>query len=107
MKYSIRKDGATFTIYNENNVPQIIPNHRVWFRTKDEAIDALAYAALKFEWGSEAQIDAENTFFEELSREYGIDWEQHDYLLKATLPEAIAYAQDAVKAIKQEVGEMK
>ena len=61
-------------------------------KTNNMVIDNLVEIALSEEYGSSAQINAENAFFEYFSLHYDFDPEEHEYLLKATLEEAFNYA---------------
>lgn len=56
------------------------------------------------EWGSEHQVMAENLFWTLSERWFGVDWEGHEYLLKATTEEMMSYAFGVMKAICKEQG---
>lgn len=48
-------------------------------------------ATMSLEWGSPEQIEAQNNVFLKTEELYGIDWEQHNYLMKATTEEMMTY----------------
>ena len=50
-----------------------------------------AKLAISLDWGSEEQIQADTNVYIISADYFGIDWEEHDYLLKATTPEAMDY----------------
>lgn len=47
-------------------------------------------------WGSELQIAAQNAIYDKTSEHYGIDWEDHTYLLKAETNEACLYVMGVI-----------
>jgi len=63
-------------------------------------IDNLIDNANGLEWGTEDQINAENSVYDLTSELFGIDWNDHsDYLLKATTPEAMEYVSNTINKL--------
>jgi len=65
---------------------------------------AIAERAAQLEWGTDEQIDTEDAFYTLSERWFGIDWENHTYLLKATTSEAMAYGLKIIAAIIEGLG---
>ena len=59
----------------------------------NKLISLLKHEAINSEWGSDKQINAENGYFSLTGYIFGIDWEEHTYLMKATTEEMIEYAE--------------
>lgn len=64
-----------------------------------EDLKIIGQAAVDFEWGSHAQIELENLFFNMAQDEFGVDLESDDWVgfsLKATTPEMVEKALEMI-----------
>lgn len=66
--------------------------NKIIFERADEA-SRLAES----EWGSDQQVAAESEAYDVSAKHYGIDWEEHPYLLHATTEEAMTHVKDYVR----------
>lgn len=60
------------------------------------ALESALKDMVSLEWGSEEQIEAENTSFNLSADLFGVDWDDHPYLLKATTAESANYIRKTV-----------
>lgn len=68
--------------------------NKIIFERADEA-SRLAES----EWGSDQQVAAESEVYDVSAKHYGIDWEEHPYLMHATTEEAMDFVKDYVQKL--------
>lgn len=70
------------------------------------ALSELTYVAEMYPWGSEIQVETEAAVYRLSGLWFCIEWEKHEYLGKATTPEAMEYVRNTAAQVVANLNEL-